>query len=1294
MENRAFCAAYPLVLEPSASCGTNCTQVVDHVCNGQVNWYEINVPAKTLITIIPDREYLFNLEVFAATDDAVWPSSEADVTQIVNKFDSVGTRHRNYVFDGANDSDVTIWIKTFITNDGGPYTLTITATDQTYDCVNMDLTTSGYEYFTSGDPLAHGEFIGGLQEWTDTPDHIYDGSSTDTIRSNTQACLKELNVPGDLSGGWKQMKVVRCVNGELVDAYDCLNDYPHWGATEEAVYGELVCTHEAHPGGELWCGPTSRDYFGFCILNSVTKAEPICLTDPVSGDSRYMFGCQSNYGFYFDENAALFNPYNTTDTAGHSGGYYVGLDCQRTHDGDEQIFYEDEAARSTCGTNHLTKETECLHDRQQHANSEAASALPFPSGGQVSQFPLTQNVISEFNPGEGNELPYVVIDGLSGILTDADVYAATPYLNNLHADGNVYLTYMDWGRYSARTGWGQGWLGHNADWATIGYRFAYFDKQLGTDIGDTTGDYALVPTECYDIDDDGVGNLMDNCPTIYNPAVDGRQPDGEEDEWGNSLKDGIGDACDSTPTAPDADPDEDGIFGSDALGVPIDNCPTVANADQADADHNGVGDACQPVEVICDESLLPACLDKDGNAQTASAMNWVLDVAHPQNQKVLTAISKMLYNAGVDGVTFDVATMSDCFAANTVSRFRDFLNNGGRLSRDINSSADIDDAARQRVYWTVSEAFGGEEATATHPDWTTFDIRDYFEDGSAWTDAWLNRAWAIFKIDMTKEFMATYRADMETFAGAGNWVTFYNQGESNFFNHEDEQPLTSEPLALIKDMAGSETFIYSGHPTLGYYDCIGVAGINYPASHTLEMLFDMHDVDGVRFWSWNGPWAMPDDRMLLFAAESLAHGGIFQHMTPAVEPYWPLGGYARPNYTMRLAQAPLAPWISKQWDKLNHANNPGGDQIALYHPQVVEGGCYSSNEFGARIADQLYRTLADLHYTIDVLGRGPFGLGMARIPTVEELNKYDFVVIAHTFLSDTEIDVFTQYVDGGGKLLLAGNVGWHDEWCEYQNRSSWLALSAGHGENSYGSSGGAFYQLNGVTAYTAPDGAPMEATEALQLLSKPNDGITACDTVEDGVAAGVGQLVIENLEGERAQLTSWLETALSDFGLPAANYGAGLPDAVHVVERYDESNHPYIHLLNYTLNAVPQYPHFWSENAGPGYGEYEAFYGCTPVTQIDSLSLPIPAAFLGTAGTAHVVSLDYAPVDISEAPFFPNTTNPGTPCATSPIGAEYPDIENDFAYPEQSTAFADTDTAVTLTNIRMKQWAIIWFDAQ
>ncbi|MCA9543811.1 MAG: thrombospondin type 3 repeat-containing protein, partial [Myxococcales bacterium] len=72
-----------------------------------------------------------------------------------------------------------------------------------------------------------------------------------------------------------------------------------------------------------------------------------------------------------------------------------------------------------------------------------------------------------------------------------------------------------------------------------------------------------------DVDGDGIPGDIDNCPFTGN--IDQADADG----------DGVGDAC-----APAADTDGDGV--PDAL----DNCVQVFNADQTDTDGDGSGDAC------------------------------------------------------------------------------------------------------------------------------------------------------------------------------------------------------------------------------------------------------------------------------------------------------------------------------------------------------------------------------------------------------------------------------------------------------------------------------------------------------------------------------------------------------------------------------------------------------------------------------------------------------------------------------------------------------------------------------
>ena len=77
-----------------------------------------------------------------------------------------------------------------------------------------------------------------------------------------------------------------------------------------------------------------------------------------------------------------------------------------------------------------------------------------------------------------------------------------------------------------------------------------------------------------DFDHDGLLDSNDNCPNDYNMGQADRDHDG------------IGDVCDPLPDG--ADPD------NDKLGAQIDNCPNAYNPDQSNIDGKGPGDACDP----------------------------------------------------------------------------------------------------------------------------------------------------------------------------------------------------------------------------------------------------------------------------------------------------------------------------------------------------------------------------------------------------------------------------------------------------------------------------------------------------------------------------------------------------------------------------------------------------------------------------------------------------------------------------------------------------------------------------
>jgi len=131
-----------------------------------------------------------------------------------------------------------------------------------------------------------------------------------------------------------------------------------------------------------------------------------------------------------------------------------------------------------------------------------------------------------------------------------------------------------------------------------------------------------VGDECDDDDGDRILDRDDNCPDVRNSYQEDLDGDGDGDVCDDDDDDdGLYDLVDNCPRAVNySQTDNDG----DGFGNACDNCPIDFNGTQVDTDADGTGDACDDdidgdglanTEDNCDRSFNPDQLDPDGNGK-------------------------------------------------------------------------------------------------------------------------------------------------------------------------------------------------------------------------------------------------------------------------------------------------------------------------------------------------------------------------------------------------------------------------------------------------------------------------------------------------------------------------------------------------------------------------------------------------------------------------------------------------------------------------------------------------------
>ncbi len=185
-----------------------------------------------------------------------------------------------------------------------------------------------------------------------------------------------------------------------------------------------------------------------------------------------------------------------------------------------------------------------------------------------------------------------------------------------------------------------------------------------------------------DNDGDGIANCNDNCINTSNP----NQADADND--------GMGNACDACPN----DADGDGVCGN------IDNCPAVANANQADLDQDGIGDACDGTLSVCSalDGMVAAIQASNISSGLKNALNSKLNNAKAKYQQGNNNAATNMLNAFINQVQAQSGNGIPVDFANTLianaQAIINAINSGnsnctggqGRIENNDNSAASLD----------------------------------------------------------------------------------------------------------------------------------------------------------------------------------------------------------------------------------------------------------------------------------------------------------------------------------------------------------------------------------------------------------------------------------------------------------------------------------------------------------------------------------------------------------------------------------------------------------------------------